>query len=184
MRSPQAARADVPEESKGATWLKRKYLDSFISASDFEVGAEAMADTDPSVKKWLPKKRSAGGQHAMNAVNKKLAKETNMPELYVAKTSIWDATKGQVVDSVLHFLLPFEILFQLLAVAPGGVKDLSDVSGKPHLEARRDAWHAKTKAPPSDDVISMSFWGDTAPFNTRGGLFLGLWSMDSASIFH
>ena len=34
-----AARADVPEESKGATWLKRKYLDSSISASEFEVGA-------------------------------------------------------------------------------------------------------------------------------------------------
>ena len=115
----------------------------------------------------------------MNAVNKKLAKETDMPELYVAKTSIWDATKGQVMDSVLHFLLPFEIMFQLLAVAPGGVKDLSDVSGKPHLEARRDAWHAKTKAPPGDDVISMSFWGIQL-LSTRGADYFwafGVWSL-------
>ena len=120
----------------------------------------------------------ASGAHGHNVLRdfqRAVNKRTHMPELYQATVPLWDKHTTKSVSGYLYFLLPHELLPLLVkdslhawTVFDDSIRELQHVVNQ---------WRA-TNIPGDDrdDLVAMSVWGDSAPFNTRDSLALFLWS--------
>ena len=167
----------TPSEFLGKLYKKGK-----IAATDVVEGCKASSSVGGNVSKVDPNCASwanSSAQHASRNLLSKLAREKSGTacDLYAVKAPFWDRVKNKSYTGLLYFLLPFEVLDQL--IIPGKIPSYCDYSN-PALNTKFEAWLERTHITRTDNFVALGVWGDSAPYSNRDSLQLMLYNAISS----
>jgi hypothetical protein len=162
-------------------WLQSLHRQGVLSTQQLQKGATAACSTFGDAAETLLRDLAGmgtGGTQGSNVLRdfqRQMKKWTHMPELYQATVPLWDKHTNSQIFGNLFFLLPHELLPLLVRGNLNAWTSFDEsVRELQHVVAN---WREKNLvADDTNNLVAMSVWGDSAPYNTRDSLILFLWS--------